>query len=57
VANIVVVGIIMKEEPNVVTSNLKFFILIVESSFINLCDPFDKNGPSLLNVIVVSLNW
>jgi hypothetical protein len=29
----------------------------VESSFINLCDPFDKNGPSLLNVIVVSLNW
>ncbi len=56
-ANIVVVGIIMKEEPNAVSSNSKFSILIVKSLFINLFDPFDKNGPSLFDVVVVSLNW
>jgi hypothetical protein len=45
-ANIVVGGIMMEEKPIVISHNLKFSILIVESSFIDLCDSFDKPFPS-----------
>ncbi len=53
-ANIVVGGIMMEEKPIVISHNLKFSILIVESSFIDLCDSFDKNNLSPPNVYVNS---
>jgi hypothetical protein len=57
-ANIVVQGIMMKEEPNAIFHNSKFFVPIAESLFIDLCDFFDENNPSLPNVFVhVSVKW
>jgi hypothetical protein len=53
-ANIVVGGIMMEEKPIVISHNLKFSILIVESLFIDLCDSFDKNNLSPPNVYVNS---
>ncbi len=47
VANIDPEGIVMKKKPIVVSRNLKFFILIVESSFIDLYGSFDEDGPFL----------
>jgi hypothetical protein len=32
--------------------DLKFFIPIIKSLFIDLCDSFDKNGPSFFDVVV-----
>ncbi len=56
-ANIVTKGVMMKEEPVAISHDLKYFDPIVESSFINLCDFFDENDPSLLDVVVhVSVN-
>jgi hypothetical protein len=52
VANIVVKGVLTKEEPIAISHNLKFFVPIVESSFINLCDYSDEDSPSLLDVVV-----
>jgi hypothetical protein len=51
-ANIVAEDVVMKEESNLVSHNSKFFILMVESSFINLCDSSDENGPFLLDLVV-----
>jgi hypothetical protein len=56
-ANIVVKGVIMKEKPNAISHNSNFFVSILESSFINLCDFTNENDPSLLDVVVhVSVN-
>jgi len=56
VANIATKGVLMKEEPIVVSHSSKFSVLITKSSFINLCDSFDENDCSLPNVIVVLVN-
>jgi hypothetical protein len=45
-------GIVMKEEPNPISHDLKFFVLLVESLFIDLCDFSNEDGPSLLDVVV-----
>ncbi len=50
--NIVAKGIMMKEEPNLVSHDSKFFVLMVESSFINIYDSFEEENPSLLDVVV-----
>jgi len=34
-----------------------FFVPIMESSFIDLCDSFDKDDPSLFNVVFIFVNW
>lgn len=52
-ANIAMEGIMMKEEPNPVSHDLKFSILVAKSSFIDLRDSFDEDGPSLPNVVVL----
>jgi hypothetical protein len=51
-ANIAMEGILMKEEPTMVSHDSKFSILIVESLFINFCDSFNKDNPSFLHVLV-----
>jgi hypothetical protein len=51
--NIVVKGIMMKEEPNPVSHDLKVFVSMIESSFIDLCDSSNKDSPSLPNVVVL----
>lgn len=50
-ANIVAEGIMMKEKPNLVSHDSKFFVLVVKFSFIDLCDSSNKDSPSLLNVV------
>jgi hypothetical protein len=52
VANIIVQGIMMKEEPNAIFPYLKFSILILKSSFINICDSSDEDDLTLLDVTV-----
>jgi len=52
VAKIVVEGVLMKEKPIAVSHNLKFFVPIVESLFINLYDSSNEDSPSLLDVVV-----
>lgn len=52
VANIATEGILMKEKPTMVFHDSKFFILIVESLFIDFCDSFNKDNPSFLHVLV-----
>jgi len=50
-ANIVAQDVMMKEKPNVVSPNLKV------SSFINLCDSFDKDDLAILVVVIfISMN-
>jgi len=57
VANITAEGILRKEKPIAIFHDLKFFVSIIKSLFINLCDSFDKNGPSPPNVLIlVSMN-
>jgi hypothetical protein len=51
-ANIAMKGILMKEKPTIVSHNTKFFISVAESSFINLCDSSNEDGPSFPNVVV-----
>jgi hypothetical protein len=46
VANIVVKGILMKEEPITTFHDSMFFVSIIKSLFINLCDFFEKDGPA-----------
>jgi hypothetical protein len=53
VANIVVDGVVMKEEPNLVSQNLNFFVPMAKFLFIDLCDSFDKDGPSFPYVVVL----
>jgi len=43
----------MKEEHNVISHKSKFYALIMESSFINLCDSFDGERHSFLDVVVI----
>ncbi len=50
-ANIVVKNVMMKEEPNLVSYNLKFYVIVAESSFIDLCDSFNKDDPSFFDVV------
>ncbi len=45
-------GVLMKEKPITIFHDSKFFVLIVESWFINLCDFFDEDSPSPLDVVV-----
>jgi hypothetical protein len=52
VANIIMGGVLMKEKPIAMFHDSKFYVLIVESSFINICDSFDKYSPSPPNVVV-----
>jgi hypothetical protein len=52
VTNIVAEGVMMKEKPNAIFHDLIFFVLITESSFINLYDSSDKDDPTFPNVIV-----
>jgi hypothetical protein len=52
-ANLVVGGILIKEKPIVVYHDLKFFVPIVESSFIDLCDCSNEDGPSPLDVVIL----
>jgi hypothetical protein len=49
-------GDMMNEAPNVIFHDSKFFVLIVESSFINLCDYFNKDNPSLPDVVPIFMN-
>jgi hypothetical protein len=52
VTNIVAKGVMMKEKPNAISHDFNFFVLIMESLFINLYDSSDKDDPTLPNVIV-----
>jgi hypothetical protein len=52
-ANIFVKGVVMKEEPNLVSHDSKFFVWMVESSFVDLCASFNEDDPSLLDVVVL----
>jgi hypothetical protein len=56
VVNNTVGNILMKEEPIKVSHDLKFFISIMKSSFINLCESFDEDGPSPPDVVPISMN-
>ncbi len=50
-------GVLMKEEPIVVFHNLKFYVMIAKSLFIDLCDFSNEDDPSLPDVVVyVSMN-
>jgi hypothetical protein len=51
--NIVVKGIMMKEEPNPVSHDSKVFVSMTESSFIDLCDSSNEDSPSLPNVVIL----
>ncbi len=52
VANIVAKGVTMKEKPNPISHDAKFFILMAKSSFIDFCDSINKDGPSFPDVVV-----
>jgi hypothetical protein len=52
-ANIATRGVQMKEKPTMVSHDLKFYVSITNSLFINLCDSFDEDGPSPFNVVVL----
>ncbi len=51
-ANIVAENILMNEKPTTVSRDSKFSIMIIKSLFIDLCDSFDKNEPSLFDVVI-----
>ncbi len=53
-ANIATKGVLMKEKPTSIFQDSKFFVLIAKSSFSDLCDSFDKNDLSFLNVVVLA---
>ncbi len=56
-ANIVVRSVVMKEKPNVIFHDSKFFVPIVESLFIDLCDSSNEDDLSPLDVVVpISMN-
>ncbi len=56
-ANIVTKNVLMKEKPIAASHDSKFFVPIVKSLFINLCDSFDEDNLSPPDVIVlVSVN-
>jgi hypothetical protein len=48
--------IILKEEPNAISHNSKLSNPITKSSLIDLCDSFDKDGLSLLDVVPIFVN-
>jgi hypothetical protein len=57
VANILVRGILMKEKPIAVSHDSNFYVSIAKSSIIDLCDSFNKDGPSPPNVVIpISVN-
>jgi hypothetical protein len=48
----------MKEKPDAISHDLEFFVLFMESLFINLCDFLNEYNLSLLDVVVlVFVNW
>jgi hypothetical protein len=51
-ANIIMERVLMKEEPIEISHNLKFFVSIMKSLFIDLCDSFDGDNPSPLDVVI-----
>ncbi len=53
VVNIVAQGVMMKEEPIIISHKLKFYVLIAESSFIDLCDSSYDDKHSFLDVVVL----
>jgi hypothetical protein len=53
-ANIIMERVLMKEEPIEISHNLKFFVSIMKSLFIDLCDSFDGDNPSPLDVVIPS---
>jgi len=42
----------MKEKPIAISHNSKFYVSIVKSSCINLCDSSNEDGRSFPNVVV-----
>jgi hypothetical protein len=42
-----------KEDPSAISHKSKFYVLIAGSSSINLCDSFDDNRHSFLDVVVL----
>ncbi len=58
-ANIIMERVLMKEEPIEISHNLKFFVSIMKSLFIDLCDSFDGDNPSPLDVVIPSseISW
>jgi hypothetical protein len=42
----------MKEKPILISHDSKFYVPMAKSSFIDLCDSFDEDGPSLLDVVI-----
>jgi hypothetical protein len=52
VANITIKDVVIKEEPNLVSHDLKFSVVMAESSFIDLCNYSNEDSPSLLDVVV-----
>jgi hypothetical protein len=53
VANITMKDVVMKEEPNLVSHDSKFSILMAKSSFIDLCNYSNEDSPSILDVVVL----
>ncbi len=51
--NIIAQGVMMKEKPNAIPHKSKFYVLIAESSIIDLCDSFDEDKHSFLDVVVL----
>ncbi len=51
-ANITNGGVLMKEKPTMVFHDLKFFVPIAKSLFIDLCDSFDEDDPSHVDVVI-----
>ncbi len=46
-----------EERVTIVSHNLKFYVLIMESLSIDLCASFNEDGPSLPNVVFfISMN-
>jgi hypothetical protein len=48
----------IKEEPILISHDLKFYVSMAKSSFINLCDSSNEDDLSLPNVFVpISMNY
>jgi len=52
--NIVAQGVMMKEKPNANPHESKFYVLIAESSFIDLCDFLMKTNIPFLMLLSLS---
>ncbi len=57
-ANIVIQGVILKEEPNAISHNSKKIVSIMESSLIDLFYSSNKDNLSVLYIVVlIFMNW